>query len=56
MTARVCGWTFLSIRNTASSLPLNDRRANVIASAAAVPSSSIDALAIGRPVKSHTAV
>ena len=56
ITARVWGWTFLSIKNTASSLPLYERLVKVIASAADVPSSSIDAFAIGSAVKSQTAV
>ncbi len=37
-------------------LPRDARRISVIASAAAVPSSSIEALAISRPVKSATMV
>ena len=40
----------------ASSEPCQTRLANVIASAAAVASSNIDALAIAKPVKSVTAV
>ena len=52
----VCGCTRESMRNTASSSAEELRRASVIASAAAVPSSSIDALQIGKPVKSLTIV
>ena len=55
-TAFVCGCTCSSIRKTASSLILEERRARVIASAAAVDSSSIDAFEISRPVSSQTIV
>ena len=55
-TAFVCGCKNLSIKKTAESAPLNTRRAKVMASAAAVDSSSIEAFAIGSAVKSQTAV
>ena len=55
-TALVCGWTCSSIKKTASSLIFDDRRARVIASAAAVDSSSIDAFEISKPVSSQTIV
>ena len=56
ITAFTCGCRLESITNAASSLPCQTRRANVIASAAAVASSSIEAFAIASPVKSVTAV
>ena len=54
-TAAVCAYTSLS---TARRLldPRTARCISVIASAAAVPSSSIDALATSRPVRSVTIV
>ena len=54
-TAIVCGSAFASTTNgpVAFLLP---RRTSVIASAAAVPSSSSDAFAVGRPVRSPTMV
>ena len=54
-TAMVCGSAFASTTNgpVAFLLP---RRTNVIASAAADPSSSSDAFAVGRPVRSPTMV
>ena len=53
-TASVCGRQSASARNT---LPLPvARRASVIASAAAVASSSMDAPATGSPVRSSTMV
>jgi len=55
-TAFVCGCAAASIRKIASSELLDVLLANVIASAAAVASSSIDAFAIARPVKSLTIV
>ncbi len=51
-TARVCGSTSVSTRNTASSPALAARRSSVIASAAAVGSSSRLALATSSPVRS----
>ena len=54
-TAMVCGWQSASTKNTGES-DLVARRAMVMASAAAVPSSSSDALASGRPVRSATRV
>ena len=44
------------MRNRASSGALDALRASVIASAAAVDSSNIEAFAIGKPVKSLTIV
>ena len=56
-TARVCGSTSVSTTRTASSDGLRAaRRISVIASAAAVASSSIEALAVVRPVRSETTV
>ena len=54
-TSMVCGSASASTTNgpVAFRLP---RRTSVIASAAAVPSSSSDALAVGRPVRSPTTV
>ena len=54
-TAMVCGWHSESTKKT---LPVwrVERRSSVIASAAAVPSSSIEALVISMPVRSHTIV
>ncbi len=55
ITAMVCGNA--SASTTYTGLLLRDaRRARVIASAAAVPSSSIDAFAVARPVRSVTIV
>ena len=51
----VCGWQSESTKNTGES-DFPARRAIVLASAAAVPSSSSDALASGRPVRSLTRV
>ena len=56
ITSLTCGCKFLSITKAASSLPCQTLRANVIASAAAVASSSIEAFDIGKPVRSATAV
>ena len=56
ITAEICGCKFLSITNTAASSPDQTRRAKVIASAAEVASSNIDALEIGSPVKSEMTV
>jgi hypothetical protein len=55
ITARVCGSVSASTTYTPLAA-LDERRASVIASAAAVASSSIDALAVGRPVRSATTV
>ena len=55
-TALVCGCTCSSIKKTASSLNFEARRASVIASAAAVLSSSIEAFEILSAVSSHTIV
>jgi hypothetical protein len=52
--AITCGWQCASTRNFASGLPRTERRISVIASAAAVASSSSDALATGSPVRSIT--
>ena len=54
-TAMVCGWQSASTRNTSPPSALT-RWQSVIASAAAVPSSSSDALAISMPVRSLTIV
>jgi hypothetical protein len=56
MTASVCGSTSASTTRTASAGAFDARRMSVIASAAAVGSSSSDALAVGRPVRSATTV
>ena len=56
ITAFICGCKVASTRNTASSSPCQILRASVIDSAAAVASSSIDALATSKPVKSVTTV
>jgi hypothetical protein len=55
MTSMVCGW---QSPETTITLPLalTERLASVMASAAAVASSSMEALAIGMPVRSHTMV
>ena len=57
-TASVCGWQAASTRYTDAPPPGRPATASVrcIASAAAVASSSSDALAISRPVKSDTIV
>ena len=55
-TALVCGCTCSSIKKTASSLNFEARRAKVIASAAAVPSSNIEALEIFSAVNSQIIV
>ena len=52
MTALTCGCSWASIKMQASSLPCHTRLARVIASAAAVASSSIEAFAICKPVRS----
>ena len=54
-TAMVCGWQSESMKNTSESLE-PPRWAIAMASAAAVPSSSSDAPASGRPVRSLTIV
>ena len=54
-TSIVCGWQSPATTKVVALL-LTLRRASVIASAAAVASSSIEALAIGMPVRSHTMV
>ena len=56
ITALTCECKFASITNADSSLPCQTLRARVIASAAAVASSSIDAFAIASPVRSVIAV
>ncbi|CAB4544985.1 unannotated protein [freshwater metagenome] len=55
-TAFVCGFRCSSIRKTASSLVLEVRRATVMASAAAVPSSSMEALDSDKAVISQITV
>ncbi len=55
MTSIVCGWQSPATTKT-SLFDFTLRLASVIASAAAVASSSIDALAIGIPVRSQTMV
>ena len=55
MTAMVWGLQSASTKNTVES-PFTARRAMVMASAAAVPSSSSEALASGSPVRSDTSV
>ncbi len=55
-TASVCGSTSASTTTAASWPTLDTRRISVTASAAAVASSSIEALAVVRPVSSLTAV
>ncbi len=54
-TAMVCGRALASSTNGPEALLLA-RRTRVIASAAAVPSSSRDAFAVGNPVRSPTMV
>ena len=54
-TSIVCGWASPAT-TIVSLLALTLRRASVIASAAAVASSSIDAFAIAIPVRSQTIV
>ncbi len=54
-TSIVCGRASASTTNGPDALRL-PRRTSVIASAAAVPSSSSDALAVGRPVRSPITV
>ena len=54
-TAMVCGCVSASTKNAGAAC-LVERRMSVIASAAAVDSSSIDALAISIPVRSVTIV
>ncbi|MNO93116.1 hypothetical protein D3C76_847080 [compost metagenome] len=51
-TSRVCGWQWLEAKNAWLPLFLLRRLQKVMASAAAVASSSSEALAIGRPVRS----
>ena len=55
ITPSVCGNTSASTMNRCDSA-FEARRATVIASAAAVASSSSDALAVGSPVRSETIV
>src|SRR4029079_5212567 len=55
MTSMVWGRVSASTAYTMA-LDLEERRARVIASAAAVPSSSMEALAVARPVRSVTTV
>ena len=55
ITSMVCGWQSPATTKTLLLL-LTLRLASVMASAAAVASSSIEALAIGMPVRSHTMV
>ena len=55
MTSMVCGWQSPAT-NTVSDLLFTLRLARVMASAAAVASSSMEALAIAMPVRSHTMV
>ena len=55
ITPTVCGWQFSSTKN-APAFDFARRFAIVIASAAAVPSSSSEALATGSPVRSATIV
>jgi hypothetical protein len=52
----VWGWQSASMTNTASSGAFDDRRHNAMASAAAVASSSNEAFATSRPVRSATIV
>jgi hypothetical protein len=54
-TSMVCGWQSPAMTKVLDLL-LTLRLASVIASAAAVASSSIDALAMGMAVRSHTMV
>ena len=54
-TSMVCGWQSPATMKTLLLL-LTLRLASVIASAAAVASSSMDALAMGMPVRSQTMV
>ncbi|PQM48446.1 hypothetical protein C1Y40_01343 [Mycobacterium talmoniae] len=55
-TAAVWANTSTSTTSRSATLPRTARCINVMASAAAVPSSSIDALATSRPVRSATMV
>ncbi len=55
-TAMVCGRQSLSTTNLVEVFVRFARRTRVIASAAAVASSSSDALAVGRPLRSATIV
>ena len=55
MTAMVCGWQFSSTKN-ALALDFATRSAMLMASAAAVASSSKLAFATGKPVRSATMV
>ena len=55
ITSMVCGWQSPATMKTLLLL-LTLRRASVMASAAAVASSSIEALAIAMPVRSQTMV
>ncbi len=55
-TARVCGSVSASTTKTASAFARPARRTRVMASAAAVDSSSIEAPATGSPVRSATVV
>ncbi|CFN77527.1 Uncharacterised protein [Bordetella pertussis] len=54
-TSSVCGWQCCDTKNTGLDERL-PRRASVMASAAAVPSSSSEALEMSRPVRSATMV
>jgi len=54
-TSMVCGWQSLATKNALASPPFT-ACTRLIASAAAVPSSSKDAFATGRPVRSITIV
>ena len=55
-TAIVCGWQYSSTRYTGGSLVVLTASVRCIASAAAVASSSSEALAIASPVRSDTIV
>ena len=56
ITAFICGCKFVSTPKANESSPFQLRFASVIASAAALASSNIEALAIGNPVRSQTTV
>ncbi len=55
-TSRVCGWQWREAKNAWLVRFFDRRLQKVMASAAAVASSSIEALAIGRPDRSLTRV
>ncbi|MNT86579.1 hypothetical protein D3C72_2268820 [compost metagenome] len=55
-TSRVCGWQCWEAKKALLPLFFDRRLQKVMASAAAVPSSSIEALATGRPLRSLTRV